>query len=325
MVSLLTLTACDWGKGGGKVAEQAAGGDVLLTIGDKPAVTVTDFETYYNQILDQQPQLRSFAAFMPDLKLNVFSTLASQKIIEHWAQENKIEQKPEYQTDRRMLAENMDRGLAIKYFQTAHPVAVNEQDVKNYYEENKDTLYAMSPAGVNAVAVSFDQEAPAKTFLEKVKHPGADFTKAATESKLTVRNLGKVNEQSQGVDKELKEKIVALKKVPSVQLLNAGKTYWVVQAKSKDTAKYYPFEQAKEDAQTRVNTERMGEMFNTEIEKLKKEYNVVEFKKYFEHQKAEGEKAAQAGQAPTADAEQNQVATAPAVAQEVVQPAPQAV
>lgn len=288
--ALMFLSSCTWFSsdkkegGAAKVMES----NVLLTIEGNPAVTTDEFEKYYMQILEQQPQLKTFAAYMPDLKLNVFSTLISQKILEHWAQKEKIDQRDDYKADRNAMLENVDRGLAIKYFQQDHPIKVADSEVKKYYEDNKDTIYAMSPAGVNAVGVSFDKEAAAKEFLAKAQQPGADFAKLAADAKLNARQFSRVNAQSQ-VDPGLRDKILGIKKFPSVQLFAVEKTYWVVQGKSKDEAKYYPYAEAKEDAQNRVTMERTGEMFNNEISKLKDKYGVVEYKAYFETKEPEAE------------------------------------
>src|SRR5579859_5361761 len=89
--SLLTLTSCNWGaktsedtQDDSSVAASVNPSEVLLTINGKPALTIPEFEFYYEQLLEQQPQLKSFAAFMPDLKMNIYSTLVGQKVLEHW-------------------------------------------------------------------------------------------------------------------------------------------------------------------------------------------------------------------------------------------------
>ncbi len=293
LIVLMLLPSCkplDWIKGkfsGSKTSYSGTSGssEVLLTIDGQPAVTVAEFEKYYDQVLEQQPQLRSFAAMMPDLKSNIYSTLASQKVLEHWAKKNKIDQKAEYKADRDALLENVDRGLAIKYFQAEHPVMVGDEEIKKFYDDNKGTLYVLAQGGVNAVGVSFDKEDAAKAFLAKAKQPKADLTKLASDSKLTFRNFGRVHDQSAHVDEALRTKILASKN--SVDMFSVGKNYWVVQVTGREESKYYPFEQAKEDARGRLSNDRTVEMFNTELSKLKNEYNVVENKTYFESPKEE--------------------------------------
>jgi cytidylate kinase len=292
--ALFILPSCgdsskkDQGSGATGAAE------ILMTINGKPVITVADFEADYEQNLEQQPQLKSFAAFMPDFKLTIFSNLAAQKLIEHWAVNNKVVDKPEYKADRKQLLDRIDRALATKYFQAEHPIAVTDVEVKKFYDDNKDTVYAMSPSGVTASGIVFDKEASAKDFLAKVQQPGATFNKVAKEMKLVTRAFGRVNDQNQTIDQTLKGKILAVKKFPSVQLFNADKAFWVVQVTGREEAKYYPFEQAKQDAHDRLTTERMTEMFNIELEKLKKEYQVVEYKGYFEAKKDEAQKVATA-------------------------------
>jgi hypothetical protein len=310
VLGLSFLSGCEWFKKNSKKTVVAEGEEVLLTIKGSPAISVTEFEAFYDQILEQQPQLRQFAAMMPDLKMNVFTTLMNQKLIEQWAVDNNVDKRPEYQTDRKMLLENVERGLAIKYFQLEHPVHVSDHDVKKYYDENKDTIYLMSPAGISASGVSFTNETAAHAFLATVDKPGVDFAQQAARQKLTVKQFGRINEQN-SVEPALKEKILAFKKFPSTNLVVVDKTYWVINAKSKDEAKHYPFDQAKDDARNRLTTERTGDMFNKELAKLKDHYQVVEFKKYFEdHKKHEAQEAGElkaANQAVSANKEQPHV------------------
>jgi hypothetical protein len=278
----------------------AASGEVLLTIDGKPAISVSEFKQFYEQLLDQQPQLKSFAAFMPDLKEQVFESMASYKLIEKWAQDKQIEQSKEYQKELEAQLSDIKKKLAITYFQKENPVNVSDADVKKFYETNKDTMYLMQPEGVAAVGVSFDSESAARNFLTKAQQPGADLAKLAKELNLNARNFGRVNAKSQQVEQKLREKILAVKTFPSVHLIPVDKTFWVIQAASKDQGKHYPFEQAKEDARNRLTAEKMGEVFTREIAKLKGKYAVVENKKYFEQQKEDLQKKAQteAGKKP---------------------------
>src|SRR5580692_9084360 len=79
--ALMFLSSCSWFSEKKEGSAKELETDVLLTIEGTPAVTIKEFENYYTQILEQQPQLKTFAAYMPDLKLNVFSTLISQKVL----------------------------------------------------------------------------------------------------------------------------------------------------------------------------------------------------------------------------------------------------
>jgi len=300
--ALVFLPACDSGKKeaastsaapSGVTTAVAPVGEVLLTIDGKQAITVSEFEQFYEQLLEQQPQLKSFAAFMPDLKEQIFESMASYKLIEKWAQDKNIEQQKEYQKELEAAITDIKRKLAITYFQKENPVQVSDADVKKFYETNKDTMYLMQPAGIAATGASFSSETEARNFLAKVQQPGADLAKVAKESNINARNFGRVTEKSQQVEQKLREKILAIKTFPSAQLITVDKTFWVVQATGKDVAKYYPFEQAKEDARNRLTAEKMGEVFTREIAKLKTKYSVVENKKYFEKQKEELQKKAQ--------------------------------
>ncbi len=320
VASLLMFAACDMGS---KKADSASAakegsapsGEVLVTIGGKPAITVKEFDEYYEQMLEQQPQLKSFAQFMPDLKQNVFNSMVGQKLIEHWAEEKKIDQMKDYQTDYDSALENIKRALAFKYFQLEHPVNVSDAEVKKFYDEHKDTMYAQAAAGVSAIGVSFDNEAKARAFLVKAQAPKADITKLAQAENLAARNFGRVNATSHHVDKALLDKILAINRFPSVQLVKVNNTWWVIEAKNKEEAKYFPFDQAKEDARQKLQNKQMGEMFEKEIAKLKAEYGVVENKSFFEKkEEAKTETAAVTQPAEAQEAEAAQPVAKPAVA-----------
>lgn len=302
---LVLFSSCDWLKkttgSGGAASSSKSGNEVLLSIEGQPAITVGDFENFYDMVLDQEPRFRQLAVMMPDLKSQMFNALSMQKILAHWLHKSQMDQNSEYKMQHKLMMDDVEHRLALAFFNKEHPVTVAEADVKKFYEDNKSKVYTMSPAGVNANAVSFDKEDAAKAFVAKAQQPGSDFNKVATDQKLTVRHLGRVNEASQNIEQALKDKVLGIKKFPSVQLFAVDKTFWVVQAQSKDEAKYVGFEQVKADAQGRLQQERQQELFGQEVEKLKKTYNVVQHLSYFE-KKQEEQPAPQA--APAAPAAQ---------------------
>jgi hypothetical protein len=273
----------------GAVAPQ---GEVLLSIEGKPVITVPQFEEYKNNLLESQPQLKQLLAFMPDAEREIFQSMANEKVLELWVSKNKIDQQADYQKDRRLGLEFLDRQLAIKYFQELYPkmnkVEATDADAKKWYDEKKDATpeLLISRGGVNAKGISFDTEADAKSFLEKVTKPGADLEQLAKDQKLTVKEFKQVGPQSFDVDTEIREKLAGLEKFPTTELIKTKNKFWVVKAIGKEEQKYVPFEQVKDPIKQQL---KMQKLFTDEIEKLKKEFKFTENKAFFESKKQEQE------------------------------------
>jgi len=284
-------------KEAGAAAEPMSG-EVLATMNGKPVVTVSGLKQQMNQLMEENPQLKSVLPFMPDVEQNVFKSMVSQEVVNRYVVENKIKEKDEYRKDKERAEKALENALNYKYFALANPVKITEAEVKNFYETYKNSIpeLMISRGGVQATGVAFDKEAGAKTFFEKVKGGKADFAKAAKEAGMgdKVRDFKLVNAQSVGIDPVLRNKIVSTTKFPSVDMLKAGEQYWVVAVTAKEDAKYRPFEQVKADIEREVEKQKRMEVFEQQIGKLKTEYKVVENDTYFKKQQAQQPKPGQA-------------------------------
>jgi hypothetical protein len=135
----------------------------------------------------------------------------------------------------------------------------------------------ISRGGIKAVGVSFDKMAAAQDFLAKAK-ASKDITKAAQAAQLSknVQDFKMVNDQSVGIDSALRDKILEIKKVPAVELIKlSDNKIWVVSATEKEEAKYRPFEQIKSGLEQLVKREKSNEVFEQELNKLKKNIKLL--------------------------------------------------
>jgi hypothetical protein len=267
-------------------------GEVLATMNGKPVVTVSALKQQMNQLMEENPQLKSVLPFMPDVEHNVFKSMVSQEVVNKYVSENKIKDSTEYKKDKERAEKALENALNYKYFAQANPVKVTESEVKNFYETYKNSIpeLMISRGGVQATGLAFDKEALAKSFFEKVKSgKAAEFAKAAKEAGLSdkVRDFKLVNAQSVGIDPVLRNKIVSATKVPSADMLKAGEQYWVIIVTAKEEAKYRPFDQVKADIEREVEKQKRMEAFEQQIGKLKTEYKVVENDEYFKKQQAQ--------------------------------------
>jgi len=197
-----------------------------------------------------------------------------------------------------------------------NPVVVSDAEVEKFYEDNKNAIpeLMMSRGGVKAAGISFDKEDAARAFAAKAK--GGDLAKVAkNDGKANkVHDFKFVNEQSVGIDNAVKNKIIALTKVPAVEVVKGDdKHFWVIQATEKQAVKYRPLEQVKVGLKQYMEKERKVASLEKEIAKLKEQYHVVINDEFFKNQKEQGTAAnVEAVQAQVEDQAQASAAQAPA-------------
>jgi hypothetical protein len=292
IVSLVFLPGCgplDWLKkqfGTEKVvsteskssSETAAAGDmdanVLVSMDGKPVVTMDMLEQNYRQVIEERPDLAKLEGCV---KESLLQGLVRQAIVDRYVEESNLSESAAYVKDRDIMAETCRKILNVKYFKEAHPVAVKESEVKEYYEANKDTFpdLILERGGIETMAVAFDKEADAKAFLAKAKAAPKDFEKMAKEHKDKFRDYKHVNARSPEVDPAIKNAVLELKSFPEIKLVQAGNTHWVVNAMSKRDSKYRPFdEQIKEGLRQYMIQEREARVMDEEMTKLKDKYGV---------------------------------------------------
>jgi cytidylate kinase len=299
--SLVFLSGCEWDSQKPIIEkEEAPGtsttkgdvvpaqtGEVLLTIKGKPAITVQQFENYLEMVFKAEPQYRQLMAMMPDAEYEMFNGLVREAVAESWVKDKKLDQSIEYQTDLKLGTELLNRQLAMKYFQEEYPkkfgVVVTDAEAQKDYDNRKDKELVISRGGFDAQGVSFANQDDAKSFLEKVQQPGANFEQLAKDQKLTTKEFKNVSQQSFDVDGPIREKIIAIKKFPTYDLIKVKDAFWVIKTTGKEETKYVPFEQVKEPIKQQLKIQKL---FTQELDKVKKELGAVENKAYFERKKA---------------------------------------
>ncbi len=272
--------------------------DVLVTMGGKPIITVESFQQEKQELFESNPRLKAMLAFMDEKQLdrNLIDGLTHQAIVDKYVIDSKIDQSKEYQQELERMSKSIRHMLNAKFFGQGIKVAVSDSEVKDFYEENKDTIpeLMLSKGGIKTDALMFGQEAAAKEFMQKVQAHRGDMQKAAKEAGMAdkVKAFNLVNEQSIGIDPALRDKIVALKSVPTVELFKIDdKAFWVVSASKKEESRYIPFNaEVQAGLKQTLEKEKHSDLIKNEIERLKDEYKVVIDEDFF---KAEEENAQQ--------------------------------
>ena len=115
--------------------------------------------------------------------------------------------------------------------------------------------------------------------MEKAKN---DFDKASKDEK-TVKDFGFINEKSVGVDKNIKEKALSIKKFPTTEIVKStDNKFWVIFAEKKSVLKYKELDnEFKKGISQRLEQGKLLEEFKKEIGVLEKKYNFVKNMDYF--------------------------------------------
>ncbi len=316
IVSLVLLPSCaviDYFKGK-QPAEMSAtvevqsesavlSGEVIATMDGKPLITTGTLEVEKENIFKSNPQVKAALAFMDPkvLDRNLTDGLVSQMVVDEAIAEKGLDQTPEYKAELADAYKAIKRMLNAKYFGQTFKVSVSDDEARKFYETNKDTMpgLLLSQGGVVASGVQFDSEATARDFIARVKSQNNNFAKVAQEEGIasSVVDFRMVNSQSVGIDPVLRDKIVAMKNVPGVEMIVANGAVWVVHATAKEAPKHRPFEQIKEGIKQELEKNKRAELFEIEINKLKDKYNVVINEDYFKSAEAAGEEISARGAA----------------------------
>jgi len=266
-------------KGKIEPAELKGRGDkVLVTMEGVPVMTIKSFEEEFEKLIEENPQLKQMAQFIPNLKENIFKSLRSQLVMDAYIEREGIDQDPEYQADLARFIKSLKRMLNSKYFAKGQSVTVSDAEVKKFYDENKDKVPGLivSQGGIRAVGVKFDTEPAAKAFFDKVKGKSKQFDELANADKLSVQDFKLVNDQSLGMNAELRKKVMGIKSFPVVDMVKAADNeYWVVNATAKEAKQYRPYEEVREPLKSDLEREKEMKAVEAAVEKLESKYNII--------------------------------------------------
>lgn len=297
--SLLVLTGC-WGekekvtKNAGEANSSNIAGvntsDVLLSIDGKPVLYVDDFEDQKMMAQQSNQQLNMILQMMPDAEYSMlFKSIEAGHLMKEWVVRSGIDQKEELVKQRRQYHDAIDLQLYMKYYEDAHPVHVTEHEAEAFYKAKRDQIPGLivTQAGVDILYANFDTKSAAEAFLAKIKD-GSDkhFKAAAKEAAVKVESMI-VNTES-AINDVLKNTVLSATKFPAKEVVKMDdNSYWVVSLLKKKDAEYRSFEtpEIKQGITKMCKDEKREVELTKQVEKLNKEYNVVENIAYFENKK----------------------------------------
>lgn len=295
-VTLSFLPGCalfDWfkGSGGETVTEsrpvEAITGEVLVTMKGMPIISTHTLEREKEKFLKANPQMRQALAFMDPKAFDrdFLEGLIGQKIADEYVATQGINQTEGYKTELKELCEAMEHMLNTRYFNEIKKVTISDAEVKAFYEDNKDKLRGVmtSPGGIMAAGIEFTDGAAARAFIARAKSAPGGFKKVAQDDGLNakIKDFKLVNSQSIGLDEPLRDKIVGIKTLPSIEMFEVNGKFWVINAVSKEEPKYVPFEQIKAKLQQELEINKRVELLQKEIDVLRKEFAIEVLEDYF--------------------------------------------
>src|SRR3990167_4403287 len=216
----------------GRAAADIDGGPVIATIDGKPLITKGMLDAEKKKLLESNPQLQAMIAMMDEKQLdrNLADGMMSREVIRKYVTDHNVENSDKYKKDFETVLTQVRDALNTRYFMDALEVKVTENEVKSFYDQNKELIpnLLVSKGGVESVAVAFKDKAQADDFAAKVRNTKNDLNRVAKEAGLAskVKDFKLVNDQSIGIEPELRDQIVQVKSTPSVNTFKAGNEYW---------------------------------------------------------------------------------------------------
>jgi hypothetical protein len=263
-------------------------GEVLVTMKGMPVITVDTLALEKEKFLKANPQIRQALGFMDPKAFDrdFLEGLIGQKIADEYVVSQNINQTDAYKTELNDLCQAMEHMLNARYFNEIKKVSVPEAEVRSFYESNKDKLRGVmtSAGGVMAAGIEFADGAAARAFVARAKAAPGGFKKVAQDDGLNakIKDFKLVNNQSLGIDELLRDKVVAIKAVPSIEMFDINGKFWVVNTTAKEEPKYVPYEQIKDKLQQELEQNKRVELLQQEIDRLRAEYAVEVNEDYFQ-------------------------------------------
>ncbi len=294
--SLLFLPSCgliDWVKerfGWGKPTPAAPapamagvvddGSAILATIDGKPLISQNMLENEKKKLIEANPQMEAMLALMDPKQLdrNLVDGMASREIIRKYIGDKKVQETEKYQKDLEMAVNQVRDLLNTRYFMEDFKAEVTDNEIKKFYDENKDSIpnLLLSRGGIASVGIPFGTDQSARDFMAKVKEAKNNINRVAKDANLSekVKNFNLVNAESIGIEPELRDKIVEIKTTPSLHKFKVGTEVWVVAATRKEDPKYRDVDSVKGEIKQLLEKDKTMKVVEQEVSRLKSEYRV---------------------------------------------------
>ncbi len=243
---------------------------------NKLIAEVNGVKIYQEDLFNLLAAMEDKARFNSKEGLNVLADeLVNQELLLQDAKENKLDNEEEFVKELEIVKNNMLKNYAMhKIFEK---VSVREDEIENYYQENKDTLF--SPVTYTASHILLESEEMANKVLDQI-NDGLDFKEAAKKYSLdpTKDNGGSLGSFPKGV--MVKEFQEGLDKLKIGEISNPIKTqfgYHIIKLDNK-TDSSNTYDDIKDKLKSTYEMVKRQEKY---IEKIKDLTKKAEINKYY--------------------------------------------
>ncbi|MFA5074627.1 MAG: hypothetical protein WC436_00825 [Candidatus Babeliales bacterium] len=317
-LAITLFTGCDFFKKDTSKAQKesvpVSGETVLLSINNKPVLKKLDFDKHLTQMVHMHPMFRgaSVETLPKPIQKQLFNQLVKQEIIVAYANKNNFEKDPEFIKSFEEMKELVKRSLLIQRFEAKvlEGIKIADKEVEEHFNQNKEK-YIKEPGGVLVEAISFKNVPQALAFFEKAKKDVANFAKLAkAEKNGEFKDFGRVSKQERGpvfsgVPEEMKEKVLNMSDIPSVNKMEINKVTWIFKASDKKDDVYFKLEEIKPQLEEFLKTNKARETVENKLKDIEKEFTVninEDFFKEAENAGQEGKENSEQEVAPSAAA-----------------------
>ncbi len=204
----------------------------------------------------------------PQGKEMLLEQIINRKLFLLDAVKNNYEYNSQFKEELQKLKEDLLANFAIT--KAVENVKVTDEDIKKFYEENKDKM--ISPETVNASHILVDSEEKAKEILEEINSGKITFEEAAkaNSSCPSSQNGGSLGQFGKG--QMVPEFDTAVFDMSVGEISGPVKTqfgYHLIKLNGKTEASEIPFEEVKESIAIQLTTEKQQTAFRSKINQLK--------------------------------------------------------
>lgn len=226
----------------------------------------------YNLFIDSlNPQLKQYFGG-EELNKDVVNELVYQALLYEDAMEKGMDKEDEFIQVVEKTKESMLKTYALgKLLATAE---VKDEDIKKFYEENKDAFKQEESADASHILV--EEEDKAREIYEKIKN-GGDFEELAKEystcpSKEKGGNLGTFTKGQ--MVKEFEDAVFENEVRTITEPVKTQFGYHIIKINQKNPAKELSFDEVKDRIVEQVRRQKEQEIYNKKITELKDKYEV---------------------------------------------------
>jgi hypothetical protein len=291
---LLVLTGCtNWFSTGKKTSSsnlatkdvvKTSSGPKIVEFSDGSSMSMTDIDAEIAKILSANPYTKAMkpSDITPDMKELFFRDVMNRKLIELWAEENKIDSNDQFKDEVNQTFQLLVQAKKGEWFsnelRTKISDMVSDKDVKKAYDQNQ-SRYVKTAGGVKTSAVRFANKDEAKAFLDSI-----DVTKVASAKDFEevarnatggmFRDFGRISDSSpRGASRALVDEATSRRSFPSIELVKVGEDeYWVALFEDNKESVFFSFDEVKDQIRTMAENEKFAALAETEIKNLEKRF-----------------------------------------------------